>query len=415
MIKKVKMIILGGVSKDALSLLFSQLIIIVIGFSTTVVWANMATVELYGQYSLVISYLSIAAIFALGGLNTSLELGAARNQDGMLKAVLKKKFVAGLLTAPLILIFAYYHYCQGQNIIAIVLAVLFFVYPLRVVVEMWKPWLNGGRNFHLYAMQNVIAVIVVFASIFFSLFLKLSLINTVIVVMLSHLLINGFFLFSAYFKTKNNSFSRESLDYGLSISFIFIINSLLLFDKALIHYFSGDIKLVALYSISLTFSLLAKTLFDVTNKLLIPIIAGAEDINEAWLLIKGKVWIFSCFFIFSGVFGFLTLDSIIPIIFSSKYIAAAGYASWFWLLTCLAIPSSYILTIIRYHGYKKLLFWDALLNVASKFIPMVIFIPIYHIWGCVIGYAISFLMLSIFRFIYLRKSLSEHERFILNR
>ena len=65
--------------------------VLTISFVTMMAFARWFPKEMYGTYQFVLAGIDIASIFALSGLNTTLIRSIARNSEGALITVIKKK------------------------------------------------------------------------------------------------------------------------------------------------------------------------------------------------------------------------------------------------------------------------------------------------------------------------------------
>ena len=233
--------------------------------------------------------------------------------------------------------------------------------------------------------------------------LSLPIYGTISFVIVTQVVLGCLFVFHIRKNLHNDRFDRSVFEYGRSLSFVFVINSVLLFDKFIINAFSESESIVAIYTVALAFSTLPKILFEVSLKILIPDLASMDNLVVAWDKVKLRVISFSVIFVLAGFLGYLTLELIIPLVFGSKYDQAKIYAVHFWFIACASVPSSYILALLKYNGYKSYLYGDSILNVASKFLPLVVLVPSYGIWGVVWGFYFSLGIQSIIRFLYFKR------------
>ncbi len=379
----------------------SQVLLSVISFSTTLIWANFSSKEDYGIYLVLLSYLPIVGLLAYSGSSTSLEISSSKNFDGSLILILKKKFKAGLICTALFLgFFAYHIYSADSESVIWALIAITLLFPFRVISDSWIPWANGKRDFARYSFfkisHGLFILIITWTGILF--ISEGALIAPFVVFFYT---VASLFILRLYVKNvKNDKICNESIRYGQVISGAFVLNGLLLFDKLIIGMFVG-LSEVALYAIALAFSTLIKQSFDVFNKLITSKLAKFNSVKDGWNWFKYILYIGGGGYLIVALVGWLILEYVIIFFFGDKYSSASVYAVWFWVLTCLAVPSSLITSFLRLQGKTKYIYIIANGNATLKVLCLFCLTPLYGLWGVVAAHAVSLCVVSVISIYYL--------------
>ncbi|MCX6113163.1 MAG: hypothetical protein NTY22_07800, partial [Proteobacteria bacterium] len=141
---------------------------------------------------------------------------------------------------------------------------------------------------------------------------------------------------------------------------------------------------------------ITRTLFSIINKLIIPVFAKKESVENAWLWFR-KYFIYLCLlFIGIGVIGFISIEFFTKLFFTEKYIESAVYAKWLWLILSLAVPMLFLSSMLTYQKKTRYLYLFSNLNVLVKFGGFILFIPRNGLWGIVYSNFAGLLIASLF-------------------
>lgn len=381
-------------TKKNISILFlSQVIVMLLGFITNVVWARYFEIEVFGAYQLIISFLSFVGVMAYSGLNQSLSISASKNFGGNFGIIIIEKLKISTLLIPFFWIASYYYYYMGHIDIAILLGIVSVFFPFYVNQTSWDSWANGRGQFTIYAIFKVLAAIVSIISIFTSYYLSLGIYTTILVIFINLLYHTGLMYY--FYRNRDNQLEDSSIiSYGKVLTGALVINSFLFLDKFLIeHYLS--LKDVAIFSVAMIFPNLLKVFFDVSNKLFIPKFSNFKSIPETWNWFR-KYFIYIIFFyIISGFLGFFLLDYLIVFFFGTNYQNATNYSKWIFLSMALAIPASYLSQIMIYQQNTKYVYFFTKINVFVKLTGFITLLPFFGLWGMVYTFWINMIINNI--------------------
>ncbi|MFH1559067.1 MAG: oligosaccharide flippase family protein [Patescibacteria group bacterium] len=221
-----------------------------------VLFARLASQEIFGQYQLFLSILAVASIFSVPGLNTALIRSAAKGYDGDYKRVPKISFSWSLLGIPaLILIGLFYLTFQKNPQIAQALLLTSVFFPLLYTFRFWESFLHGkgafkkAAQFSAFFSLSINALLITMAFCF-----KNKLLPIVLAYLLAHTLLNLILTKKSQSLKKNNKQDKESIKYGYFLTKLNILGNIANnIDKLLVGTFLSPAQL-AVYSVGTLFT-----------------------------------------------------------------------------------------------------------------------------------------------------------------
>ncbi|UXM85386.1 lipopolysaccharide biosynthesis protein [Methanococcus aeolicus] len=373
------------------------------GFILSIVFANLLSKEVFGEYSFVMTILSIAGIFALPGMGVAVVQAVAKGYEGTYFRALKEVFKWSWLGSLLLLGFSIYEYFYGRFDVMLIFLILSSIFPFYAISGFYPNLLNGKKRFDILAKLssffNIISTILIVATVYFT----ESVFWIVVITVLVQILINGYFsLFYAKKFVKNNEIDERSIEFGKSISysqaFSNIANS---FDSLIIAYFLGFSDL-AIFKIVTLLPNQIKMLANAFSPMLLPKIASKD---------MGKKDLMKHFKKFFLIVIFLILIYWIgaPFIFKWFY---PQYYDYVWLSMIFHLSFISFLSIIPYNYLIKEKKGDYLnkMYFITNFLLIIftlVFIYYYGLFGAIISrilYRFANLLVSFFFFYYYKDS-----------
>jgi len=385
----------------------ANVLILFIGVITSVIWTRYTTVEVYGKYQLVMSFISLVAIFSIPGFSMSAQLSSAKGKHGNLKILFKKKiYFSFISTIVLVGIGLYYQIFENDDEIAYMLYIASFVYPFYNLRSIWENWLTAIGEYKKLSMIQINYALIGLLSLVISLII-IENIYLVILITFSSVAIANIFIIK-YFQNKviNNTKDYELINYGYKLSLAAIIPVVISFDKLIILEYL-TIKDVAIYSIAILFPSYVKSLYIIISRLITPSISSANSIKDAWIYLKPKLFKICIFFIIIGVIGFFSIDYLIYILYTDKYIESSIYAKWMWISIALAVPLTYLADILRVQKRLKFSYYFEAFNSIGRIILLLTLVPIYQLWGVVYMIFIMNILSSLYVVLYFRYEYSK--------
>ena len=347
--------------------LFSvPVVTVLLSLGTSIIWTRYFSKEVYGQYQLVLSILTMVGVTALTGMGQALQISSAKQYDGNFIPICFRKALFSIIGSLILLGFAYYY--REQIEICYALCFLALVFPLIQFHSIFQPWLNGKKSFNLLVASQISFAIIPLLSLLSLLALaKTDLLSIVFTTsILKIFLICGLGIF--VFKGLRNSFKdSDTISYGYHTTTAMLFGWMIATDKIFLEN-NGTMEDVAVYSVALLFPNQIKALYSVINQMIIPKITEASSIREAWTYLKPRylkiILLFSCI----GFVGFFAFPIVIPFLFSDKYVEAVPYAKWLWLVLAVTAPGAYLSNILIYQKRKFYLYFITFINPFASII-----------------------------------------------
>jgi O-antigen/teichoic acid export membrane protein len=385
----------------------SQVAILLIGLITSAIWARYATVELYGKYQLLISFLAIVSIFSMPGMRTSAQLSSAKQKHGNLLIIWKRTTQFSVISAVVLLfIGGYYFFFKEDRVLAYMVFIAAMFYPFFNLKLIWNGWIVGISEFKKLSIINVCfsmfnLLILIIGFIFF------QDIHLVILLIFGGISISNIVILR-YFNKRvvNGEKDRSLIRYGYVLSGSMLVPVILSFDKLIISEYLS-LSDVAIYSVALLLPNQVKILYSIIDRLVSPKISSAKSIEEAWHYMRPKMKPIIALFFVVGIVGFFTIGYIIDFIFTEKYQESTLYAKWLWLVVSFSVPATYMANILRSQQRVKFSYYFEAFNSIGKVGLFLLLVPIYQLWGMVYGMALMSILSTLFFIIFFNYELKK--------
>lgn len=371
-----------------------QIVSVSIGFFTSIIWARYVEKDVYGQYQVILSIMTIVNSLCLPGLSESLTISAAKGYDGNLTRIIKYKTLSLLAGSVAILCIAIYYYFSSDLKLSYALFIGVFIFPLFQLDSIWAAWLNGRgllKRLSLYRVLTIISTaVMLLALVYFGIqdleILVLGLIG--LPGLLSVLITAGILT-----QRKNTVHDNDSIRYGFHTTAASLLSGLIATDRLFLHsYVSAEA--VAVYSIANIFPDQLKSVFGVFNQIIIPKSYRAGSVYDAWQNTKKHFQVMFYLFIFMGVLGFIMIPVIVPAFFSERYNSSVVYAQWLWLSFAIVIPTTHIANILRAQKKVKFVYSISVAQPVLSFILYFVLIR-YGLPGIVLAKVIYLLLTAL--------------------
>lgn len=368
------------------------------GFILSIVFTNLLSKEVFGEYSFVMTVLGIAGIFALPGMGVAVVQAVAKGYEGTYFRALKEVFKWSWLGGLLLLCVSVHEYFFGRFNLTLIFLILSSLFPFYSISGFYSALLNGKKRFDiltkLSSFFNIISTILIVAVVFFT----ESVFWISVITVLVQILINGYFsLFYVKKYVKNNEIDEHSIEFGKNISysqaFSNIANN---FDSLVIAYFLGFSSL-AIFKIVTLLPNQIKMLANAFTPMLLPKIAS-QDLSKKDLMKHFKK------FFLVVVFLILIYWVVAPFIFKWFYIQYYDYV-WLSMLYHMSfivmlyiLPFNYLIKEKKGDLINKFYNYSAILLIVLSLIG----IYFYGLLGAIMARIIhrSFVMVITFLFFF---------------
>lgn len=231
-------------------LLLNQAVNILLGLVLAIAFANLLYKSEYGTYKYITSIVGILGSFAISVLSpTAIIQSVSRGYEGLVRYAFRANF---LWSIPMILVSAgasLYYFLHDNMLLSAALAIIAVFQPIAGSAAVFGPYLNGKKEFHLFAASQFVRNAVPSILLLISLFLTNNVLLIVLVNLASSALVTyGIYRYVLAKHPPNDRVDDASFSYGRHIGFMSVISSVVnRIDALFIFHFLGATP-VAIYS-----------------------------------------------------------------------------------------------------------------------------------------------------------------------
>lgn len=348
----------------------------VMGLLLMIVFARLATQEVFGQYQFILSILAVVSIFSIPGLNTSIIRSAAKGYDGDYPEAVRTSFFWSLLGIPALLVIGGYYFVYQNYLVGISLMVASVFFPFLYASNTWDYFLQGKGRFDIAAkfssIQSIINMVGTVGILFFYR-------NNLVLIIISYLLFSTFFNVYYYLKSirfiENEKRDKDMVRYGWFLTKINVLGMISgNMDKLLIGIFLGPAQL-AVYSVGIIF---AKQIQNISKNFLWILVPKQiqQNVVSNWNYIK----IFSLSAIVTVVFLF-SFRFIIPFFFTSTYVDSVSLSALSMVFYPVFVVSVLYRNQLTFNKKEGVLLRESLISPFIMAFFTIIFLPLFGIEG----------------------------------
>lgn len=387
-------------TKGSFWLMFGRTAALIFSLVTMYAFARWLPKETFGKFQYIDSTINIIAILMLPAMATAVIRAVAQGKEGVISLAAKTKAKWGLIGVFISLAVSGWYLWQGNSILGFSFLLASFLFPLPRIFNIYSAFWKGKQKFDI---QNKYLIYIngLEAITFIPvLFLTNNLLFILPAYFVSRTIFRGIVFKLTLSRISNNKTDKETIPFGKHLT---IMQALGVFadqiDKIIIWQFLGPVA-VATYSFAKIPIQKTHTLTPFVSLALPKLSQKPFETTKKGLLKK-----FFRFFLFSIPFA-LFLIAIIPLgykLLFPNYIEAVPYAMAL-SLTLIFIPFSLLSTALTAAGKTKKLYLASFFTPTLKIILFLTLIPLYGIWGIILGFLITQTLGSIFLFYLFQKS-----------
>jgi len=383
--------------KGEFYLMLGKIINMSTAFVLALAWANWVTPDIYGSYQYILSLVAIISLFSMPGLGVAVIQATARKLEGSFLQGFTVRLKWGLLSGLASLIISGYYWTQNNILFSLCFLVIALFLPLFNASLIYYHFLGGKKLFNIQAkydcLTQVIASFIIISTLFcIKKFLtdSSSIIILILIISIYYLSRTSLRLFF-FIKTKkkyitNNKKSAKTVSYGKFLTLTGLLGNIADYlDNILLFHYLGAMEL-ALYSFATLIPKQIKTLLSHISTLALPklSIRHRRDLKKTFL----KKICYLTAFISIGVLIYIIIAPFVYKIFFPQYIEAVSY-SRLYALSIIPLSFSMIGGIFQAKMMTKEIAKIRIIVPTVKISLALVLIPIYGIWGAVIGILIA--------------------------
>ena len=351
-----------------------------VGFFLSIAWARLASKQVYGQYTFVLSIMYLLTFLSVPRFNFALSQAVARGKEGALKQTTKVSLWGSLIASLIFLVVAGKYFYLGDPGLGYSFIWVAIFFPLLFGLKTYDHFLIGKKRFDRSAQLSALSSVMTGIVLIVALFKQANVASLILLYFLVNGGLNVFYWWHAQSLAKNKRRDAEVVKYGLYLTGLSLaamwVSRL---GHVLLNQFQGA-EALATYTIAMV---IPSTVQNQLQNLIDVAKIKVADRNRSQLMLvlrkHGLKWLGVGVVTAAGLW--LTLPIVIPLIYSNKYNDAVIYAQ----VASLALILWPINTLI---GELVLLEKKTKIIALSHFIPSVpnmILLPLmisrWGIWG----------------------------------
>jgi len=369
------------VIKNGLWLTISHIIGVTASIALAIAFANLVPASVYGQYSFIMSVTVIIGAFSLTGLQTAVTKVVAQGYGGSLKRAVLQSFKWSSGVVIMSLGMSIYYLAKENEILFWSFLISAVCIPITASFSLYKNYLDGIKKFKdtafLFSLEKIIITTVLIFVLFYS--------KNIILIVLAFFLTGSIFAFIFYLYTvrvytPNSKEAADLLNFSKHLSAMNILKIVSgQIDKVLMFQFLGATQL-AIYA----FAKAPITELGMSNRI-IANLALPKLSEQTYAEIKAslprKVLLLTLLMIVIVSF-YIYFSSVLFKVVFPQYLSAIIY-SQIYSLTLIFSPTILFNKALVVHKKLKPLYIIKITIPILKVGLMVLFIPIYGMWGAI--------------------------------
>jgi O-antigen/teichoic acid export membrane protein len=392
--------------KNGLIGIFQQGFGIICGFAVNYLLGNFVSKTVFGQYNLILSYISMFTFLSLPGIDTALVQSIGTNHDLALYQAAHKKFVFSLLGTITLLIISIYYFLHNNLMIGTGLLIAALLHPLLYTFNVYSGFLVAKKKFfvlaNLSSLSSLLFTLLIAGSVFL-LPTTVGLISGYLGGLIIPALIS-FMIVRKYIQYQRTD--TDILSYGSFLTVMSILPWLSgSFGSVILENNLGPIALA-------TFSVASNFLTDIQKSFMVfykPITAklAGQTVKQHRRTLRKHFGKFLVIGVLLSAFLWLVTPFFIKLVFP-KYLEAIPYGQLL-SLTLIPLPLTWVINdMLVYQKKKKIQFITSTFPQLMKIALYILLIPIWHIYGLIAVIIIDRWMSFLLPFFYLRKQKIEY-------
>lgn len=400
-LSKVIKIDLGYLMRGGTLLGTTQATSAIIGLLMTIAFARYLPQDVYGTYRYILATYTLIAIASLPGIDSALIETISKGNQGAFRYGMKIKFKWGLLASLISLGFAGYHFFTGETTLMYCFILVAVFLPCMESLSLYTNYLNAERRYGFWTATEIANQVLSLITLFTTIYFTDNIIVLVAVYFLTYIIIR---LWTTLHILKhfihNNNLDTSFIGYGKLLSWYQIITKAIAnIDQLVLFHYIGPVQL-AVFSIANAVPQRMQSVFKISGTLAFPKFAtqNEKQINSrlaSKMILFGMVILLCCV-------GYVIIAPHFFSILFPKYIESVSYSQVLVFLTLSGMTYPFGSFLVTHKKIRENYIF-AISSFAVKAFCLVIFVPIYGIWGAIIGVLASSYTTIAMTFYYVRK------------
>lgn len=364
-------------------ILLNEIINFTRGFILSLIFANYLSKELYGKYSLILTLISIASIFALASMSTIIIRSCSKNLDGTYNKINQEILKYSLIGSLIFIFYSIYDFFFAQSYTLLLFLVLAVIFPIFSISNNYQYVLYAKKEYKvLFILNFIYSLMQVLILGYIIIYSKFNLTYLILLTFIPQTILKFYYqkkIEKNYLS--NNLIDYENIAYGKKLNFTRAITTFLFsLDALIVAHFLGYESL-AIYTIVILIPNQAKNTFKAFSPLIIYKLSKQkflkEDINKYFKLLMSI-----------SLLSILIYALISKSFFSYFY---PQYANYYYLSIIAFIGVIYIPAILFELAFQEKMSNE---NIKNEMFSAIINLILVIIFVIILGFGIFSILIS---------------------
>ena len=353
------------------------------GAVLAVLFARLASKEVFGQFQFILSIVSLLAVVSVKGLDVVVLRDTARGFEGVYRRAVKLRFWWSLLGIPIMLIVGWYYRWAGDGVLASAFVIGAWLMPMHYASNSWTSWLKGKKNFNLLARYTAVKSVLNTAVVMVAIVLSAgSLVVVFVSYFVGQIVMNSIAFVISRKLAKNDQVSSDWKQYSYFVSLAGLFKLVMVnIDKVLVAVLISPTAL-AVYTVAILipnyFQLVVKSLFQ----------TAAPRLSKRKYVSFNELGIIFVIGIVFTVVNLVLIRLLLVPLFGESYREALSLAYIASLGMLMHPMAQYLVNFANMSAKKRVILIGNIVAPAIKLVLFAVFVSLWKEVGFVIVYAV---------------------------
>lgn len=382
---------------NSLWMILRHAVLILSGLLVTVALARVLPRHEFGLYQLLITIISVAAIFSLPGMGRAITQSVSRGLQGVYSEAIRKSLRFSFLGSIGLFLASGYYWWVHELLFSKILFIAAIAFPFITVFTKWNDLLTGLEKFNV-ASKFMMAQ----SSLFLILTLAVLIVSpTLMAVSLLYLGYHAateiFFHFRSKSYIRNRKKDPEVLGYGMFLSYLSAFGTLAThIDKLIVGVFIGPAELAIYYVISVV----ALKIKDVAKTILVVLLPRMSTTRLSfWKLVEQQKLNLGILMILSGIASvifYLAIPFLDKLLFGEPYQSYYHLSRYFAVMVFMSGPVVFTTLYANAKKLKKTLMLGNLVFQSLRIVIVAVGAYFFGLRGIIIAVNLNMILWFVF-------------------
>lgn len=374
-------------------------------FALSVALIRLLGRESYGKYGYVLSWLAVASIATLPGLDTAVNAAAARGYDGTLIEAVRVKRRWSFLGSAVLLGVAAWRWLAGDHQVAgcLLIGALFLN---GYFLSIYDKYLQGKQAFRRVFSLRLVTNLVVVASTVVVAVVSRDLVAAMTALLGTTALVNGYFTSRSLQEAKGAGVEDQAVAFGKAVTWVSLIAVISAnLDRFMIQGYLGYQDL-AVYMVATVLPTQMRRAYGIIFSLIFPRVAQRTFADALAMLRRRWPVMVGSLVIPAGVAA-AVMPWLIPFVYGAEYRGAVWYAELYLLVPLLVtLYSVFTKVLLPAHRRDREIIKLSVCEAVSDFVGFSLLIPSLGLLGAILAQLATAVIVNVYVLLLQRRMLA---------